>query len=152
MAASTLDYQIIDKPLVTREVFQVDELAVHLVPPAMVLLGGASLDVTNVPDAPAPEVSATPSVTRLAAVFPNPSPGGATVRFELAREAQVEIEVYDLRGALVRQIAGGRRNPGFYSETWDGRDREGRRSPKGLYLVRFTADRHRESRKLVVLR
>jgi hypothetical protein len=150
-SGSTLDFQIIDKPVANGEVFQIDGLSACLIPPtAAALAGGVRLDRAIVPVAPAPTASAVPAVTRLAAVFPNPSSGAATVRFELAREAQVDIDVYDLRGARVRRITSGRRNAGAYSETWDGRDQQGRRLPIGLYLVRFDADRHHESRKLVL--
>jgi hypothetical protein len=97
--------------------------------------------------APAPAIVAT----RLGAVFPNPGPGSVTVRFDLARESEVLLEVYDVRGALVQRIVSGRRTAGSYSESWDGRDRNGRRLVNGVYLVHFAADRHRETRKLVVL-
>jgi len=102
---------------------------------------------------PSPEgpTGSVPGVTRLAAVFPNPGPGSATMRFELAREAEVSLDIYDIRGALVRSLVSGRMSPGVYTESWDGRDRTGRRMANGVYLLRFAADRHREMRKLVVL-
>jgi hypothetical protein len=149
-AGSTLDFQIINKPVVASEVFQVDDIQVYLVPPALALLGGSgSPGVADDPVANAPAAD-MPSATRLAAVFPNPSPGAATMRFELAREAEVELEIYDLRGGLVKRIVGGRRGAGVHQETWDGRDRNGRRLPVGLYMVRFSADQHRASHKLVL--
>jgi flagellar hook assembly protein FlgD len=83
-------------------------------------------------------------------VFPNPTTGTATVRFDLVRASDVEVDLYDVRGALMRKIASGWRAPGSYTETWDGHDRGGRRLPKGVYLLRFTAGAHRETRKVIV--
>ena len=84
-------------------------------------------------------------------VKPNPTRGPAELVFSLTRAGQLEIVVYDLRGALVRRIFSGRREAGLFTEIWDGRDDAGRRLAKGVYLLRFVAAEHRESRKLVVL-
>jgi flagellar hook assembly protein FlgD len=67
------------------------------------------------------------------------------------KSAEVELEVFDLRGALVRRIAGGHFDPGVHTRAWDGRDRKGRPLPNGVYLLRFAADGRRETRKLVVV-
>ena len=94
-----------------------------------------------------------PSVafTRLGAVFPNPGPGPTSVRFDLAQQGEVRLELYDLRGALVRGIASGIRSPGSHTESWDGRDRSGRELSSGIYLLRFEAGQYRETRRLVIL-
>jgi YVTN family beta-propeller protein len=88
---------------------------------------------------------------RLGLVFPNPGTGPATIRFDLARADDVQLEVYDIRGALVRRIASGRREAGHYAETWDRRDGTGRRLAKGMYMIRFSATGHHETRKLIIL-
>jgi galactose oxidase-like protein/flagellar hook capping protein FlgD/K319-like protein len=90
--------------------------------------------------------------TRLGAVFPNPGSGPATVRFELARPGDVQVDLFDIRGALVRRVAGGARGAGFHTESWDGCDRHGRQVPDGVYLLRFAAGPYRETRRLVILR
>lgn len=97
---------------------------------------------------------ATPEValTRLGAVFPNPASGPTTVRFELGQAAHVQLELYDVRGALVRTLADGMRSSGIYAESWDGRDRNGNTVPSGIYLLRFVAGSQREMRRLVFLR
>jgi hypothetical protein len=150
VTGSTLDFQVMNKPVVGREVFQVDDVAVVLLPAAAAL--GANVTELDVVKPPVAPVAQIPTSTRLAAVFPNPALGAATMRFELAHDTQVEIEVYDLRGALVNRVATGWRHAGTYSATWNGRDREGRPVARGLYLVRFNADHHRESRKLVMMK
>jgi len=124
--------------------------------------GAARLHVEYQPPDPTPNYDAIPlgrmavlpqiAMTRIAAVFPNPASGPATVRFELAQAEHVQLELYDVRGALVRTLANGMRSPGVFTESWDGRDRNGNTVSSGIYLLRFAAGNLRETRRLVFLR
>lgn len=82
---------------------------------------------------------APPSRTRLAAARPSPFVGQTTLSFELAREGDVALEVYDLRGARVRTLARGAYPAGRHAVAWDGRDDDGRRTAAGVYLVRMAS-------------
>jgi hypothetical protein len=105
---------------------------------------------------------ANPPVTILYQNFPNPFPdaeiGGERTQiwFDLARESEVELAVYDLRGRLVRTLIPGRgcgtvRLPaGLYGRegassdpcttfSWNGRDDRGGRVTPGVYLLRLRA-------------
>ena len=90
-----------------------------------------------------------PSATRLAWVSPNPSRGRTMIRFELARESDVELELHDIRGARVRTLARGAHGAGGHEVAWDGRDDEGRALPAGVYLARLRAGGHASTLKLV---
>ena len=103
-----------------------------------------------------------PLVTILYQNWPNPFPSAVSQRtcfwFDIARATPVRLDVYDLRGHLVRTImpgpetgealgAGryGRAVPGSESGcdarfSWDGTDRTGREVPAGVYIVRLRAD------------
>lgn len=87
--------------------------------------------------------------TRLAAAYPNPFRGTSALSFEMAREGELSLEVYDLRGARVRTLARGTHPAGRHSLTWDGRDDTGRPLPAGLYMVRMTAEGYQGRMKLV---
>lgn len=79
-----------------------------------------------------------PSVTRLYPPFPNPLRGASTVRFDLARDADVKLEVFDLSGRRVGTLADAAFAAGSYSVRWDGRLPSGRRAGAGLYFVRMS--------------
>ncbi len=90
-----------------------------------------------------------PAATRLAYASPNPSARSTAVRFELAREGEVELDVYDMRGARVASLLRGVRGAGPHEVAWDGRDGSGRRCAAGVYLVRLRAGAYEGSLKLV---
>ena len=87
--------------------------------------------------------------TQLAAAFPNPFRGEASIHFDVARRGTVAVEVFDLRGARVRTLASGEHEAGRYTLAWDGRDESGARTPAGVYLVRMTGPGYDGQRKLV---
>jgi hypothetical protein len=104
------------------------------------------------PAHPTPVVSApVPAATELLGVAPNPFAKTAVVQFQLAREQQVEIAVFDLRGARVRTLVGGPSGAGGHQVSWNGLDDQGRRLARGVYLVRFAAADRVRSQKVVLI-
>ncbi|HKQ57715.1 MAG TPA: FlgD immunoglobulin-like domain containing protein [Candidatus Eisenbacteria bacterium] len=75
---------------------------------------------------------------RVLPASPNPFRVSTSIRFELAQAAPVRLEIFDIRGARVATLMDGRTLPaGGHATTWDGRDRSGRLTPAGVYLVRL---------------
>ena len=52
----------------------------------------------------------------------------------------VSVEIFDLSGALVKQVYEGNDPFGAYAHTWDGTGGSGRLVPPGLYLYRIVVD------------
>lgn len=79
-------------------------------------------------------------------VLGNPvSPNGdgiedeVTFQYTLREASTVTVNIYDMRGSVVRQISGGAQAAGSQSMTWDVRDRSGRLCRNGICLFRFDA-------------
>jgi hypothetical protein len=111
-----------------------------------------SFPVTYAPTGPiATNAASRPeAVTELLAPYPNPASHGATIGFRLAREAMVELELFDLAGHRVLRIDSRVYPAGDHSLMWDGADQTGRRIPAGLYLVRMRAGDFETRKKLLV--
>ena len=71
---------------------------------------------------------------------------------EMSRSGPALIQVFDLQGRLVRNLADGERPPGQYETVWDGRDAAGRRVASGIYPYRLQVAGETLTRKMVVLR
>lgn len=103
------------------------------------------------------DIGSTPVATSASAVYPNPCREQARVEMTLndalAKGATdtPQLEVYDLRGRLVRRINGGSVANGRVSVVWDGRDGSGRRAPSGLYLYRVASGREQASGRLLLV-
>jgi hypothetical protein len=132
--------------------------------------GPASDQITaNSPGTFVIQTSECPTATLLYQNFPNPFGGGLQPNtcfwFDLARRANVSLNVYDLRGRHVRTIVPGllpaQLDSGAYGRQsgteggcdtrlqWDGRDAAGRNAPPGVYIAVFTADGLRSTIKIL---
>jgi hypothetical protein len=111
------------------------------------------LDLTFGPDDPPPPPQAPPSAVFLGPVFPNPTPDGATVPFELpAGAGRAQITILNAAGRLVRLLAVNAGSGSAGSLFWDGRDESGRLAPTGVYFIRLSTGSRSVQRKLVVFR
>ena len=78
-----------------------------------------------------------PLVDFLAPPSPNPFRGSAALRFGLSRAGEVRLELFDVGGRRVRNLAEGMRSAGSHLVPWDGRDDGGRPVGAGIYFVRL---------------
>ena len=79
---------------------------------------------------------------------PNPTAGSFTLATPLIPRAVAELAVYDLSGRRVAALRG----PAGSVLVWDGRGRDGRRVPNGVYLYRLQVASQEQRGRVVVLR
>jgi hypothetical protein len=98
--------------------------------------------------------SALPRAFILKQNSPNPFNPATTISYSVpeGRIVKVLINVYDLRGKLVRSMVNQERGAGIYNVFWDGTDEAGRKMPSGVYLYRMNASEFTQTRKMVVLK
>lgn len=78
---------------------------------------------------------------------PNPFNPSTEVSFVLPEPSDIDLSVFDLRGALVKVLHRGHLEAGEHAVTWDGRNEQGTAMASGVYLVRLeTADGARNVR------
>lgn len=71
------------------------------------------------------------------AVYPNPFNPSTTIEFVVNRADLAQLNIYNIRGELVRQLFEDRLPVGPYSLTWDGTDGNGRALASGQYFARL---------------
>jgi glucose/arabinose dehydrogenase len=105
---------------------------------------------TNVYTPPPPT---PPQVVQFAAPFPSPATSSVTLKFTLARDADVSLTMYDARGRLVQRVLpAARQGPGLHMPVWDGLDKDGRRAPSGVYFARLVVDTESYEQRVPVVR
>ncbi len=93
-----------------------------------------------------------PLSLRFLGAYPNPFNPTLTVAFELDRARAVTVEVFNVRGQLVRTLANATLAAGGHKLTWSGVDRSGNDAASGVYLVRVKSEDWQVLRKVVLLK
>jgi hypothetical protein len=101
--------------------------------------------------ATATAVATGPGPTPRAYATPNPFASATTMRFALTNGGKTSIEVFDVRGALVKALPTVWRAPGFQQATWDGTDGLGHRVAGGVYYWRVRSGDFEAGGRLVRL-
>jgi hypothetical protein len=66
--------------------------------------------------------------------------GGAVLSYSLSREAEVEVEIRNIAGVLIRSLPASHATAGTaQTAAWNGVSERGTRVPSGRYLARLTA-------------
>jgi subtilisin family serine protease/subtilisin-like proprotein convertase family protein len=97
-------------------------------------------------------VGELPAVTRLVGAAPNPFNPQTVIRSDLARAGDVRLDLYDLRGRLVRRLVRAELPAGRHDVRWDGRDDGGRGVSSGVYLARLVSGGVDQKSKLTLVR
>lgn len=88
-------------------------------------------------------------------LWPNPyRSGDLTIFFATAGglgggTAPVRVDIYDVRGRLVREVLRGDFPAGTWTRVWDGRDQNGDQAPSGIYFVRSRSGSEISAAKLI---
>jgi len=89
---------------------------------------------------------------RLIAV-PNPFNPQTTISFDLPRETQATVRIFDVTGRLVRSLLNGAiARQGRNEVVWNGRDVDGRQVATGVYFYRLEAGEYSETKRMVLIK
>ncbi|NOQ21826.1 MAG: T9SS type A sorting domain-containing protein [Candidatus Aegiribacteria sp.] len=88
----------------------------------------------------------------LDAVYPSPATNSATIPFSLASDGIARVDVYDITGRLVTNLAAEEMATGEHSLVWRLEDANGEAVPSGVYHVRVSTSDWSGTINLVVIR
>jgi len=93
-----------------------------------------------------------PLVTGIRSIYPNPFNPSATIMYELDQPANVNIEIYNNRGQIVRSFNLGQQEKNRYKLLWDGTDNSGSACGTGIYFVKMQAGKETFVKKAALVK
>ena len=98
-----------------------------------------------------------PRQTALFLNYPNPFNPETWIPYQLSHDATVQIKIYDIRGALVRQLNLGHQQAGHYvnrerAAYWSGRDENREQVSSGLYFYQLRVGDFSATKQMVILK
>lgn len=81
--------------------------------------------------------------------YPNPFSSQTAISYNLDKQADVKVTIYDVLGQVVRNLTMGYQSPGVHGVIWNGMDNLGRRVAPGVYFYRLQARGQSLTRKML---
>ena len=99
----------------------------------------------------------TPKETVLLPNYPNPFNPETWIPYHLSHAADVQVTIYDAKGAPVRQLYLGHQPAGFYTTRskaayWNGRNASGESVASGVYFYQLQARDYTALRRMVIVK
>jgi len=98
------------------------------------------------------DMAVKPSVTALKANYPNPFNPTTYIAFDLNKDSNVSISVYDIRGRFVVNLVDSFYKSGHHNVAWNGVDSSGKGVASGVYFYRMNAGDYQSVRKMVMVK
>ncbi|MCF7911195.1 MAG: T9SS type A sorting domain-containing protein [Candidatus Cloacimonetes bacterium] len=93
-----------------------------------------------------------PEMPVLMANYPNPFNPETTFSFSLPQAANIELAVYNIKGAKVKTIVSGYLEAGNHDKVWNGRDESNNQVSSGVYFYKLKTERHTTTKKCVLMK
>ncbi|MDE0315722.1 MAG: putative Ig domain-containing protein [Candidatus Poribacteria bacterium] len=98
-----------------------------------------------------------PKETELLANYPNPFNPETWIPYHLAKETDVQITIYDIKGSVVRQLDLGQKAAGNYSTKsraayWNGHNADGEKVASGIYFYQLRAGNYEHTRRMLIVK
>jgi len=88
----------------------------------------------------------------LAANYPNPFNPSTTIRYSTAANGPVTLDIYNIKGQLVKRLVDEDKAAGQHTVVFDGTDNNGRPVSSGVYYYRMRAGKFSSTRKMILLK
>jgi len=74
------------------------------------------------------------------------------VSFDLAAQGHVDLNIFNVRGELIRRLVRSTLSAGRHEAVWDGIDDRGRRVASGVYVAQLNAAGIEDRKKMVLIK
>lgn len=85
-------------------------------------------------------------------VYPNPFNPTVKIALNISNQSQAQINIYNLKGQLVKSLYSGMLETGKRDFVWNGLDDHGKNVGSGVYFLKYTTENDNITRKLMLLK
>ena len=93
-----------------------------------------------------------PQKYRLAQNFPNPFNPTTTIKFELPSDSHINLSIYDIQGNLIKTLVNEKKDAGYHSVIWNGKDQQNKDVSSGVYFYRIESKDFTDTKKCLLVK
>jgi hypothetical protein len=98
------------------------------------------------------DITAPVLVTALKGNYPNPFNPTTTIRYSTKEAGPVALEIYNVKGQLVKKLVNEDKAPGEHTVIWNGTDLNNRPVSTGVYFYKMHAGKYSSTRKMIMMK
>ncbi len=106
-----------------------------------------SISITGIND-----IIVIPTVTALKGNYPNPFNPTTSVAFDMAKDGNVNIEIYNAKGQKVKTLINEFRKAGSYKAVWNGKDSNNQNCGSGIYFYNMKSGKYTSTGKMILMK
>ncbi len=95
---------------------------------------------------------AAPSIAMLNQNYPNPFNPTTKINYNVAKTGNVKLNVYNVKGQLVKTLVNSNQNVGMHNVVWNGNDNAGNKVSSGVYFYKMENAGRSEMKKMVLMK
>ena len=89
----------------------------------------------------------SPQNFRIISNYPNPFNPITHIKYELSHSAEIQFNIYNIKGEIIDVFNMGFQPPGNYIAEWNGVD-----FPSGIYFIKFRNQSVNQAQKIILLK
>ncbi len=93
-----------------------------------------------------------PMITRLNKNYPNPFNPETTISFDLNKNQNVKLEIFNIKGQKVKTLCNDNLNAGNHKYIWNGTDSNNRKVASGVYFAKMTSKSLNKTQKMILMK
>ena len=84
--------------------------------------------------------------------YPNPFNPITTIRFEINHSDHASVEIFDLKGRLIKTLLNKYMVAGQHTIKWDRTQKKGKNATSGIYFYRLSVGGIYQTKKMIILK
>ena len=98
------------------------------------------------------QIPELPQVYSLSPNYPNPFNPETTISFSLSKASDVSLNIYNIKGQLVKILVNESKELGNHSVVWNGKDNNDSKVSSGVYFYRIKAGEFTDMKKMLLIK
>jgi len=93
-----------------------------------------------------------PLITELNGNYPNPFNPSTTIRFSIVDPGFVSLNIYNMKGQLVKTLVNEELEAAYHEVVWNGKDNSGKVTASGIYFYKMKASNYTATKKMILMK
>jgi len=98
------------------------------------------------------DVTITPTAELLGQNYPNPFNPTTTIAYNMIEEGNVSIEVFNIRGQLVKTLINEHMTVGEHTLVWEGTNNNSQKVSSGMYFYKMKSGNYSSTKKMILMK